>query len=55
MPTKDENEIFEIYKVRDQIKNQYCQENGMKILHIPYWEAKNVNKILKMHLLTYSK
>ena len=49
--------LIHIYtdKKRDQIKNQYCQENNLKLLLIPYWDEKNINKILKMSILSDSK
>lgn len=35
---------------RDQIKNTYCEENGIKLLRIPYWELNNIEKILSEEL-----
>jgi hypothetical protein len=52
---KEKNKIFDTDKKRDQIKNQYCQENNLKLLLIPYWDEKNINKILKMSILSDSK
>lgn len=33
-------------KIRDEIKNNYCKENGIKLIRIPYWEENNIEKIL---------
>jgi len=32
--------------MRDQIKNQYCQTNDIKLIRIPYTEINNVENIL---------
>lgn len=34
-------------KIRDQIKNQYCKENGINLIRIPYTEFNNIETILK--------
>lgn len=33
-------------KIRDTIKNIYCQQNNIKLIRIPYWDYKNIEKIL---------
>jgi very-short-patch-repair endonuclease len=33
-------------KRNDKIKNNFCKENGISLLRIPYWEYGNINKIL---------
>ena len=35
---------------RDSIKTQYCLDNNIKLIRIPYWELKNINKILSENL-----
>lgn len=35
---------------RDKIKNDYCKENKINLLRIPYFEVKNIEKILREHL-----
>lgn len=35
---------------RDSIKTQYCKDNNIKLIRIPYWELKNINKILSENL-----
>jgi len=41
---------LEITQERDKIKNQYCKENNIELLRIPYWEAQNIEKILNKTL-----
>lgn len=36
---------FEDGKVRDGIKNEYCNSNGIPLLRIPYWDERNIDKI----------
>lgn len=36
--------------IHDAIKNQYCEDNKIKLIRIPYWEFKNIEKILKQEL-----
>lgn len=33
-------------KCRDEIKTQYCKENNIKLIRIPYWEFDNIEEIL---------
>ena len=33
-------------KIRDTIKNEYCKNNGIKLIRIPYWEFDNIENIL---------
>lgn len=51
----NEEERLEKFKKRqklDNIKNQYCKDNNIKLIRIPYWEFKNSNylNILKEYL-----
>lgn len=32
---------------RDQIKNNYCQQQNIKLIRIPYWDYENIEKILQ--------
>lgn len=34
-------------KVNDIIKTEYCKKNNIKLIRIPYWEFKNIEKILE--------
>lgn len=40
------NKEFKNTQIRDEIKNKYCKENGIKLLRIPYYELDNVEDIL---------
>ena len=37
-------------KCRDEIKTQYCKENNIKLIRIPYWEFDNIEEILNREL-----
>lgn len=37
---------FNLGQKRDQIKRDFCKENNIKLLEIPYWEFENIEQIL---------
>ena len=39
----------------DTIKNEYCKTNNINLLRIPYWETKNIEKIINNHLQRLSE
>ena len=41
---------FENTQKRDQIKNDYCQKNNIKLIRIPYWEYNDIENILSAKL-----
>lgn len=41
---------FENTKRNDSIKTQYCIDNNIKLIRIPYWEIKNISVILENNL-----
>lgn len=43
-------EKFEEQKHKDQIKDNYAKENNIKLIRIPYWDFKNIEKILTKEL-----
>jgi rubrerythrin len=43
-------ESFELRKVHDQIKHDYCFKNNIKLIAIPYWDFKNIEQILSQEL-----
>ena len=45
-----ENGDFEGQLMRDHIKKDYAEKNGYDLLVIPYWEFKNIDKILSEKL-----
>lgn len=38
---------FQAYKKRDEIKNNFCSDNGILLIRIPYWELKNIKRIME--------
>lgn len=50
-----DKECFERLKIHDKRKNTYAKENNWKIIRIPYWDYKNIEKILSENLLFYNK
>lgn len=45
------NEKFNEMKIRDQIKTEYCKNNNILLLRIPYFELKNIDIIISNYLL----
>lgn len=39
-------ESFIDTKIRDTIKNIYCEDNNIELLRIPYWEFNNIENII---------
>lgn len=35
---------------RDKIKNQFCRENKISLIRIPYWERHNIDEILNKEI-----
>ena len=50
MTLEDAKCVLEKIKIRDQIKNDYCKNNGIKLIRIPYWNYDNIEKILLKEL-----
>lgn len=44
------SERLEYIKRHDKIKNDFCRENGIKLIRIPYFEIDNINDLLKSAL-----
>lgn len=40
-------EVLDGIKNRDNIKTLYCNNNGIKLIRIPYWDFDNIKNILK--------
>ena len=50
---QSEEETKNNFKIRvehDNIKTQYCLDNNIKLIRIPYWEFDNIENILKQEL-----
>jgi len=43
-------EKFKFQQKTDFIKNEYCKNNNIKLLRIPYWEFDNIKLILAKEL-----
>lgn len=41
---------FESQQIHDNLKNDYCKQNNIDLLRIPYWEFDNIENILKNKL-----
>lgn len=48
-PIYNENDLKKT-QYHDKIKNKYCEDKGIKLIRIPYWEGSNVKKILDDNL-----
>jgi len=44
-------EKFQKQQKNDNIKKQYCKENNIKLIEIPYWEKDNIEEILEEELM----
>lgn len=44
------NNQLNMTKKRDEIKTNYCKENKIKLIRIPYWEFNNIENILEKEL-----
>lgn len=40
-------DVFWTTVTHDAIKNQYCEDNDIDLLRIPYWEFDNIEKLIK--------
>ena len=38
---------FKSQLIKDKIKSDFCKNNGIKLVRIPYYEYKNIHKILE--------
>lgn len=36
--------------IRDNVKNTYCAEKGIRLLRIPYWDYDNIEDILTTYI-----
>lgn len=41
---------LESVQEHDRIKTKYCEDNGIKLIRIPYWEYDNIETILTTEL-----
>lgn len=43
-------EYLQAIQRRDKIKTEYCVDNNIRLIRIPYWDLKNIAKILETHI-----
>jgi hypothetical protein len=48
-------ENFEKQKIKDKIKNDFCEKNNIPLLRIPYWEFDNEEETYKQIILDFIK
>ena len=48
----DEKALISFNKttLRDKLKNEFCEDNNLKLLRIPYYEKNNIEKLIKEFL-----
>lgn len=46
-------EEFALVQLRDNIKTQFCINNNIPLLRIPYWDFNNIEQILEQELSQY--
>lgn len=51
---KSGREPLEVIQYRDELKNNFCKENGYKLLRIPYTEYENMEKLVVDFLRTHA-
>ena len=44
---------FEDTKRHDEIKNNYCKANGIRLIRIPYWNIDKIEQILDKELILH--
>ena len=47
-------DTFISIKIRDTIKNMYCDKNNLNLIRIPYWEINNIEEILNNKIINKS-
>lgn len=46
----DSDDLYEGFKRRDNIKEIYCNNHGIKLIRIPYTEINNINTLLNSYI-----
>lgn len=44
--------VYDTNKKHDAIKNEYCEQKGISMIRIPYWDMEKIEAILIKHLFT---
>lgn len=50
---QDAEVILKNIKKRDDIKTKYCNDNGITLIRIPYWDRNNIENILNNKLYSH--
>ena len=50
MSAKDAENNLLLTQEHDRIKNQYCEQNNISLIRVPYWENKNIESFLMQQL-----
>lgn len=48
------NEVYESIQTKDKIKEQWCRDNSIPLLVIPYWEYSNIKNIIETFVKSIS-
>lgn len=51
MSDEELNRAFELVQFHDKIKTEYCEEQNIQLIRIPYWEKNNIECFLFDNLL----
>ena len=54
MTEEDAEENLKQVQFRDNIKNEYCKQNNIPLIRIPYWEKDNLEEFLLTNLSKYN-
>ena len=46
MTQQEANDNLESTKKRDKKKDDYCEDNGLLLLRIPYWDKVNIKQLV---------
>ena len=53
MSDEELNRAFELVQFHDKIKTEYCEEQNIQLIRIPYWEKNNIECFLFDNLVKY--
>ena len=54
MTEEEAEENLKQIQFRDNIKNEYCKQNNIPLIRIPYWEKDNLEEFLLTNLSKYN-
>ena len=53
--TRNSKKKLKLQQKRDKIKTDYCKQNNIELLRIPYWEKENIEEILEQKVKKSAK